>query len=185
MWITAQRFLRIRKTQRAAQQGIMPFKLQCEKTTVEKDTGARRLTAAPLAIATTCKQPWCLSIDERTEKMHYNRYKGMFLSLYKKRINATCSTTDGSRDCLREKSQREKAKYPGTPLLSAIWERMLAMNSLSKHYRLTELQNALVLARGNAGEKRQLWSWEWASPHSYNWVTSKALVYSKGNSVLR
>lgn len=30
---------------------------------------------------------------------------------------------------------------------------MLAMNSLSKHYRLTELQNALVLARENAGEK--------------------------------
>lgn len=83
-----------------------------------------------------------------------HRYKGMLLSLYKNRIHATCSTTDGSRDCLREKSQREKAKYPGTSLISAIEKRILAMNTLSKHFGLTGSQNALALASGECwGEK--------------------------------
>ena len=77
-----------------------------------------------------------------------HRYKGMLLSLYRNRIHVTCRTTDASRDCLREKSQREKAKYPGTSLISAIKKRILAMNMLSKHYGLTGSQNALAHASG-------------------------------------
>ena len=106
-------------------------------------------------------------MDEWTEKMRYNRYKGMFLSLYEKRINATCSTTDGSRDYLSEKSQTEKAKYPGTSLISVIDKRILAMNTLRKHSQAHRLTDCTSACHGGISGGRETMEQVTDSPRSY------------------
>lgn len=74
------------------------------------------------------------------------------------RINATCSTSDGSRDYLCEKSQTEKAKYPGASLISVIDKKNLSNEhnvENTQTHRFTECTSAchggISGGRGNYG----------------------------------
>ena len=83
------------------------------------------------------------------------------------RINATCSTSNGCRDYLREKSQTEKAKYPGASLISVINKKNLSNEHSEKTLRLTDLQNAPVPAAGEYLVEGKTMEQGTDSPHGY------------------
>ena len=138
-----------------------------------------------------------MSIDRWMDKDVVYIYNGMLLSHKKEWNNAICSNMDGPRDyhSKQRKSDRERqTPYDITYMWSLKYEWTSNMNFkyewhkwtyLRNRNRLTDVENRLVVAKGEGVEGGM--EWEVGISRCkllyIGWINNKVLLYSTGNYI--
>ena len=74
---------------------------------------------------------------------------------------------DGPRDCPTEWSQREKDKYHMTALTHEILKKKNGTTYLQNRNRITDVENKLMITKGQKAERDKFRDWELIYTHYY------------------
>ena len=155
-WKTVWRYLRKRNIEPSYDLAIPLLGIYPNKTFLEKDTCAHVFIAALFTIAKSWKQPKCPSTDDWIRKMWYI-YTMEYYSAIKKNKIMPFAATWMERETLilhEVKSKRERQiPYDITYLESNIGHKL----NLSTEKKLMDLENRLVVAKGEGVDGLGIW----------------------------
>ena len=132
LWKTVWTFLKTLKIVLLYDPAIPLLGIHPDKTIIQKDTCTPMFIEALFTIAKIWKQSTCPSTD------------GILLSHKKEWNNGIHSNMDGPRDYHTKQSQKEKNKH-----------HMISWIYLQNRNRLTDIENKLVVAKGEGGGGRE------------------------------
>ena len=102
LWITVWRFLKKLKIELPYDSAIPLLGIYPEDAIILKDTCTPMFIAALFPIAMARKQPKCSLMEEWIKETWYIYTMEYYSAIKKEQNNATCSNTDGPRDCHTE-----------------------------------------------------------------------------------
>ena len=157
LWKTVWRLLKKLKIELPYDPAIPLMGTYPEKTIIRNDTCNPMFTGALFTIARTWKQPKCPSTNEWIKKMWYI-YTMEYYSVIKKRNNAIFSDMDGPRNCHMCEVRERQISYD----IAYMWnlKKWYKWTYLQNRNRVTNVENKLMVTRGESGGRDKLEVWD-------------------------